>query len=167
MNRDGRPSWRFQVDQGYQVQQQERGLDRVALKFKAIADERGYDEILEGTVNIPRDTDVSGGEASAQVKAANKRGYRDLILATKDTSLTMVANAKTDALPKGDLHLAWKKLEKRWDLKSREDKIDSLTKFIQLKMENIQMKPQDWMAHMEKKRNELENAGHEWMIKHS
>ena len=73
----------------------------------------------------------------------------------------MVANAKTDELPKGDLHLAWKKLEKRWDSKSREDKIDSLTKFIRLKMETIQMKPQDWMAHMERQRNELENAGHE------
>ena len=34
-------------------------------------------------------------------------------------------------------------------------------KFIGLKMENIQMKPQDWMAHMERKRNKLENAGHE------
>ena len=53
------------------------------------------------------------------------------------TSLTMVANAKTDALPKGDLHLAWKKLERRWDPKSREDKIDSLSKFIRLKMDNI------------------------------
>ena len=62
-----------------------------------------------------------------------------MILATKDTSLTMVSNAKTEALPKGDLHMAWKKLEKRWDPKSRED----------------------WMAHMERKRNELENAGHE------
>ena len=112
-------------------------------------------------MDIPRDADMSGGEVNAQLKAANKRGYRDFILATKDTSLTMVANAKTDALPKGDLHLAWKKLEKRWDRKSREDKIDSITKFIQLKIENIQMKPQDWMAHMERKRNELENAGHE------
>ena len=73
----------------------------------------------------------------------------------------MVANAKTDALPKGDLHLPWKKLEKRWDPKSREDKVDSLTKFIRLKMENSQMKPQDWMAHMQRKRNELENTGHE------
>ena len=73
----------------------------------------------------------------------------------------MVANAKTDALPKGDLHLAWKKLKKRWDPKSREDKIDSITIFIRLKMENIQLKLQDWMAHMERKRNELENAGHE------
>ena len=102
-----------------------------------------------------------GGEVNAQLRAANRRGYRDLILATKDTSLTMVANAKTDALPKGDMHLAWKKLEKRWDPKSREDKIDSITKFMQLKMENMQMKPKDWMTHMERKRNELENAGNE------
>ena len=29
-----------------------------ALKFKAIADERGYHEILKGTVNVPRDTDL-------------------------------------------------------------------------------------------------------------
>ena len=35
------------------------------LKYKVIADERGYDEILEGTVNVPRDTDMTGGEASA------------------------------------------------------------------------------------------------------
>ena len=36
-----------------------------ALKFEAIADERGYNEILDGTRNVPRDTDMSGGEASA------------------------------------------------------------------------------------------------------
>ena len=28
-------------------------------------------------------------------------------------------------------------------------------------MKNVQMKPQDWMAHMEKKRKELGNGGHE------
>ena len=44
-----------------------------ALKFKAIADERGYDEILKGTVNVPRDDDMTGGEESAQIKAANKK----------------------------------------------------------------------------------------------
>ena len=94
--------------------------------FSFIADERGYDEILQGTVNVPRDTDVSGGEDGAHVKAANKRGYRDLILATKDTSLTMATNAKIETLPKGDLHMAWKKLEKMWGPKSREDKLTLL-----------------------------------------
>ena len=47
-----------------------------ALKSIAIADERGFDEILEGTVNVPRDTDISGGEEGAQVKAAEKRIQR-------------------------------------------------------------------------------------------
>ena len=47
--------------------------------------------------------------------------------------------------------MAWKKLEKRWDPKSREDKIDSLINFLKLKMENIEMKPQHWLGHMEKK----------------
>ena len=36
-----------------------------ALKFYAIANERGYDGILEGTVNVPRGTDMAGGEESA------------------------------------------------------------------------------------------------------
>ena len=80
------------MNQGDQVQQQYWA--EFALEFKSIDDERGYDEILEATVNVPRDTDVSGDEEGAQAKAANKRGYRDLMLATKDRSFTIVANAK-------------------------------------------------------------------------
>ena len=66
-------------------------------------------------MNVPRDTDLSGGKANVQSKVLNKRGYSDLILATKDTSLTMVVNAKTDALPKGDLHL-WDPSQERTKL---------------------------------------------------
>ena len=36
-----------------------------ALKFNAVADERGYDKILEGAVNVPQDSDMTGGEANA------------------------------------------------------------------------------------------------------
>ena len=56
----------------------------IALKFKAIVDERGYDEILEGATNEPRATDMTGGEGNAQIKAANKTGDKDLILAIFD-----------------------------------------------------------------------------------
>ena len=94
---------------------------------------------------------MTGGEESARINATNIRGHRDLILATTDTSLTMVANAKTDALPKEDLHLAWKKLERRWDPKSREDKIDSLTKFVRLKMETFELNPKIGMAQWKEK----------------
>ena len=33
-------------------------------------------------------------------------------------------------------------------------------KFMKLELEDIHIKPQDWMAQMEKKKNELVNAGH-------
>ena len=36
-----------------------------ALKFKAIDDERGYNEILEGTMNVPRD-DISDHGSKCQ-----------------------------------------------------------------------------------------------------
>ena len=36
-----------------------------ALQFEAIPDESRYDEILQSTVNVPRDTDMSGGEANS------------------------------------------------------------------------------------------------------
>ena len=31
---------------------------------------------------------------------------------------------------------------------------------MKLKLEDIHIKPQDWLAHMGKKKNELANAGH-------
>ena len=58
-------------------------------------------------------------------------------------SLAIVGNAKSNDLPSGDLQLAWKKLEKRRDPKSREDKADLLMKVLTLRMEHANIKPQD------------------------
>ena len=99
-------------------------------------------------------------EGSKRLRKVNKRGYRDLVLATKEMSLTIVGNAKTDDFPSGNLQSAWKKLEKKWDPKSREDRVDSLTKFMKLMLEDIHIKPPDWLPHMEKKKSELTNAGY-------
>ena len=62
-----------------------------ALKFRAIAVERGYDQILDGTEYVPgefvEDPEVETDCAQAEcLRNANKRGYRDLIQATKDMS---------------------------------------------------------------------------------
>ena len=52
--------------------------------------------------------------------------------------------------------MAWKKLEKRWDPKSREDKIDlTLNEVSQVKNGKYLDETQDWLAHLEKKQNEL------------
>ena len=38
--------------------------------------------------------------------------------------------------------------------------MQSCTKFLHYKLENVRQRPMDWLAFMEKKRNELANTGH-------
>ena len=93
-------------------------------------------------------------------RAANKKGFRDLVMSTDGISLNIVENAVSDKLTRGDLKKAWGGLERHWNPKTREDKVQSYTKFLHYKLENVRQRPMDWIAFMEKKRNELANAGH-------
>ena len=143
-----------------------------ALKFRVIADTRGYRGIIDGTVIPPdemadititaEDTGVELEEKKNLLKArkANKVGYRDLVMSTEGISFTIVQNATSEELPSGDLKKAWERLERRWNPKTREDKVEVYTKFLNYKLENTRQRPMDWIAFMEKKRAELMNTGH-------
>ena len=91
---------------------------------------------------------------------ANKNGYRDLVMSTDGISLNIVENATLDKLTKGDLRKAWGRLERRWNPKTREDKVEVSTKFLNYKLENTRQKPIDCLAFLEKKHIELVNTGH-------
>ena len=69
-------------------------------------------------------------------------------------------NAASEELPSADLKKAWERLERRWNPKTREDKVEVYTKFLNYKLENTRQRPMDWIAFMEKKRAELMNTGH-------
>ena len=143
-----------------------------SLKFRVIADTRGYRGIIDGTVIPPdemavititaEDTGAVLEEKKDQLKArkANKIGYRDLVMSTEGISFTIVQNAASEELPSGDLKKAWERLERRWNPKTREDKVEVYTKFLNYKLENTRQRPMDWIAFMEKKRAELMNTGH-------
>ena len=81
-------------------------------------------------------------------------------MSTEGISLNIVENAKSEELTKGDLKKAWERLEKRWNPKTREDKVEVYTKFLNYKLENTRQRPMDWITFMEKKRAELMNTGH-------
>ena len=143
-----------------------------ALKFRVIADTRDYWGIIDGSA-VPPDklaiitvTAEETGEALKEKKEklkarkANKMGYRDLVMSTQGISLTIVENAVSEELTKGDLKKAWERLERRWNLKTREDKVEVYTKFLNYKLENTRQRHMDWIAFMEKKRSELMNTGH-------
>ena len=86
-----------------------------ALKFRVIADTRGYYGVIDGTMSPPNKqqtitvTAEDKGDALKEKKdklkarAANKVGYRDLVMSTEGISLNIVENAISDELTKGDL----------------------------------------------------------------
>ena len=81
-------------------------------------------------------------------------------MSTEGISLNIVENATSDELTKGDLKKAWERLERRCNPKTREDKVEVYTKFLNYKLENTRQRPMDWLTFMEKKRAELMNTGH-------
>ena len=103
-----------------------------ALKFRVIADDRGYDDIIEGIVTPPDekedleilDKDDAAVKKSKKEKqlarAANKKGFRDLVMSTEGISLNIVENSTSGKLTRGDLKKAWGRLERCWNPKTRE-----------------------------------------------
>ena len=81
-------------------------------------------------------------------------------MSTEGISLNIVENAVSEELTKGDLKKAWESLERRWNLKTREDKVEVYTRFLNYKLEHTRQKTMDWITFMEKKRAELMNTGH-------
>ena len=143
-----------------------------ALKFRVIADDRGYDDIIEGIVTPPDEKEdvkilekdnaaVKNSKNEKQLaRATNKKGFRDLVMSTEGISLNIVENLTSDKLTRGDLKKAWGRQERHWNPKTREDKVQFYTKFLNYKLENVKQRPMDWLAFMEKKKNELANTGH-------
>ena len=143
-----------------------------ALKFRVIADTRGYYGVMDRTMPPPDEQEtitvtaedkgdvLNDKKAKLKARAANKMGYRDLVMSTEGISLNIVENAISDELTKGDLKKPWERLERRWNPKTREDKVEVYTKFLNYKLENTRQRPMDWITFMEKKQAELMNTGH-------
>ena len=156
----------------YKFNNMKESWHEFALKFRVIADDRGYDDIIEGIMTPPDekedleilekdDAEVKKSKKDKQLaRAVNKKGFRDLVMSTEGISLNIVDNSVSGKLMRGDLKKAWGRLERHWDPKTREDKVQFYMKFLHYKLENVKQRPMDWLAFMEKKRNELANTGH-------
>ena len=156
----------------YKFNNMKESWHEFALKFRVIADDRGYDDIIEGIVTPPDEKEdlkildkdnaaVKKAKKEQQLaRAVNKKGFRDLVMSTEGILLNIVENTTSDKLTRGDLKKAWARLERCWNPKTREDKVQFYTKFLHYKLENVKQRPMDWLAFMEKNRNELANTGH-------
>ena len=89
----------------YKFNNTKEGWHEFALKFRVIADSRGYDDIIEGTETPPDEkgkleiTDkdneevIKAKKAKQLTRAADKKGYRDLVMSTEGISLNIVENS--------------------------------------------------------------------------
>ena len=121
-----------------------------ALKFRVITDSRGYYGVIDGTMSPPDEQEtitaatedkgdvLNAKKAKLKARAANKMGHRDLVMSTEG-----IENAISEDLTKGDLKKAWERLERRWNPKTREDKVEVDTKFLNYKLENTRQRPMD------------------------
>ena len=156
----------------YRFNNKNKNWHEFILKFGVIADDRSYSDIIEGIVTPPDEKEnleiLKKDEAETKkskkekrlARAANKKGFRDLVMSTDGISLNIVQNAVSDKLTRGDLKKAWGRLERLWKPKTREDKVQFYTKFLHYKLEDVRQRPMDWLVFMEKKRNDLANTGH-------
>ena len=111
----------------YKFNNTKEGWHEFALKFRVIADSRGYDDIFEGTETHPDekenleildkdDAEVKKSKKAKQLmRPANKKGYRDLVMSTEGISFNIVENSTSDKLTKGDLKNAWGRLMRCWN----------------------------------------------------
>ena len=81
-------------------------------------------------------------------------------MSTEGISLNIVENSTSDKLTKGALRKAWGRLERHWNPKTREDKMEFYTKFLNYELETFRQRPINWLAFLERKRTELVNTGH-------
>ena len=99
-----------------------------ALKFRVIADNRGFYGVIDGSIlppdeqgknsTTPQDKKdaLSAQKAKLKARAANNTGYRDIVMPVEGISLNIVENGISEELTKGDLKKTWERLERRWTL---------------------------------------------------
>ena len=86
----------------YKFNNTKEGWHEFALKFRLIADSRGYDDIIGDTETPPDekenleileedDAEVKKSKKAKQLmRATNKKGYRDLVMSTEGISLNIL-----------------------------------------------------------------------------
>ena len=102
----------------YKFNNMKESWHEFALKFRVIADDRGYDDIIEGIVTPldekedleildKDDAAVNKSKKEKQLARAAKKGFRDLAMSTEGISLNIVENSTSGKFTRGDLKKAW------------------------------------------------------------
>ena len=128
------------------------------MNLLALADAKGYYNLLEGEEESPSDNETIVASArKIKLQQLNKLGYSKLmaLMSHAKVALMLVRKSRTAGLPNGSLREAWKNLQARYepmDVKTSEDVIE---KYNKCRLENNQ-DPEKWITLKDKIRLHLQ-----------
>ena len=143
-----------------------------ALKFKVIADYRGYDDIISGKEIAPdekenleileKDNDLTKKSKKAKqlARTANRKGFRDLVMSTDGISLNIVQNSTSDKLSKGEPDESMGETRETLEPQDQRGQGHFVHQVSKLQAGECKTKANGLAGIHGEKRNELANTGH-------
>ena len=94
-------------------------------KFLAKASMRGYDEILDGTTKVEKDSVTTVTKEQEVARQLNKKAYNELVLSAVDSVTSgIIKSAKRTGIKKGDAKDAWDKLKTKYEPNTGQELLD-------------------------------------------
>ncbi len=118
--------------------------------FLAASTVRGYCEVIKPI------------DESAEIDATkNIQAYSDLMMSCEDkVSFGVIVESISTTFPDGDAKQAWKILYKKYEPTTEAMKVELKIKFQQMKLEDANKDPFEWMVKLELTRHRLKVLGH-------
>jgi transposase InsO family protein len=126
-----------------------------ASKFQARAMFKGYLGLLTGTDVAPADDatideTTDAGKKLMKLRKANMEGFSELILSCESpVAHRLVKMSVSEELPNGDLSLAWKRLEGKYQPKTKTSLVKLKKQYEMARLDNVSEDPEEWITELE------------------
>ena len=130
-------------------------------KFLALANLKGFSDVVRGTVVIPNDADTldestPDGKEAARVRKANVFAFNTLILSCVDmVAFSAVNEAKTTENPEGDAAKAWSNLKDRFAPQTKSSEMELRREYADLRLTDVGKNPDEFFSEIEHVRQRL------------
>jgi hypothetical protein len=134
------------------------------LKCLAKASYMGYRDALDGTVAVPKESDVldltkADDKEKLKARKMNASAYAALCLSCEGASFGCIERAVTNDLPSGDSHMAWKNLCDKYEPTTQMSMVALKKEFAECKLESVKTDPDEWITKLEHIRSRISASG--------
>ncbi len=140
-------------------------------KFLARANRLGYKDLLEGKVEVPKESEYDAAKITTSPNddekylvecwKLNERAFEDILLSidgqTKSgrVAFNLVDNCTTTDQPDGNCKLAWDRLVHKYAPKTAPSFIKLKKDFANSKLKSVDADPEQWLTELESLRSEM------------